>query len=579
MLAVAGLAFREGVRRRILWAVPLAMAAIVLLVLLADPSDERQAISQAVRAALFASGLMAIVVPLILGCAAFPREIESRVIFSIVTKPVTRLELIVGKITGLAGLVAVVLTAMGVFSMIVLFLLQARLVDSVDARLASGTADEKRRPYLQYVVDQGLLGLDGPNGAKDLQIYAFPPDIAHDDTGDTPRYFSPSDYFALVPFRFDEALLDRVLAALEQEQAVDVRVLLRLDWQLLPGRLPPGSLPVGVQSLDSLPPTVPPVVGIDLRAQNGARIASLESLPNNGTALPADGSQAEWASAGSIALPPEFVRRLLTAASDGRSVDIGVWGYSVDYAFGITRDAVALQFQLGDDDPLMVRPAVGDDGRGAIRLETRFGRGGLGLRAAADRTDTPSPAGVFAFRETPLSDGDDEVGFLAIGDAEISESHLGGLADDAGRVRVRGVTTDGRASPWQIVFLDTGLPAYFDLPEAITANGQFDIQMQSLARGQIVSIAASGLRAADAGGHVWQSLAKALINQWLLGLLVAILAVAFGTFVNWPVALISDDYGHRRSLGGRTDRHQLRRPRCRAADFRVRRRRRLRRRP
>ncbi|MEM1011192.1 MAG: ABC transporter permease [Planctomycetota bacterium] len=538
-MAVAGLTFREGVRRRALYVVPLAMVATVLLVLLADPRDERQAISQAIRATLFASGLIAIVVPLILGCASFPREIESRVIFSIITKPVTRLELIVGKIAGLGGLVAVVLVAMGVFSSAVLLVLENRLIDTVERRLASGLADEGRRPYLQYVADRGLLGVDGPRSARDFQLYATAPDIAHGDDDVEPRFFGPNDYFAMVPFAMDPATAEELRSeAVAEGSTTSVSVLLRLDWKLLPGRLPPGSLPVGVQSLDALPPLQPPRVAIDLRTSDGDRFVTVQMIPNNAALLSMDGAAASWADTGSITLTSDAVERLLEVFAVTGEAVVGVWGLAGDYAYGITPDSVAIRITRNDGSIFELLPATGDNPRNAIRLETRYGRGGLGLRVGLDANDTPSPVGVFAFRDTPLGGADEGVGFLAVGDAEISESHLGNLALAAGRVRVRGITPDGTTSPWQTIFLDTGLPAFFELPVSITSAGDFDLQVQSQARGQIVSMSTSGVRAADAGGHVFVSIAKALLNQWLLGLLVATLAVVFGTFVNWPVALV-----------------------------------------
>ena len=76
---------------------------------------------------------------IILACTNLPKEIESRVIYTIVTKPTTRLELIVGKVMGFARVSATVLIIMGLFTWGYLEIRQRGQLKQVAERLRSGT--------------------------------------------------------------------------------------------------------------------------------------------------------------------------------------------------------------------------------------------------------------------------------------------------------------------------------------------------------------------------------------------------------------------------------------------------------
>ena len=77
-------------------------------------SMEADAIRQTIKVAMFATGLIAVcVLMIILGCTNLPKEIDNRVIYTIVTKPTTRLEIVLGKIIGFARVSATILFIMG----------------------------------------------------------------------------------------------------------------------------------------------------------------------------------------------------------------------------------------------------------------------------------------------------------------------------------------------------------------------------------------------------------------------------------------------------------------------------------
>src|ERR1700685_1897239 len=88
--AIAGVCFDESLRRRILWITPLAILGVIIVSQLQKPTDEQDAIRQITKFCLFATGLVVVISTIILAASNLPREIETRVIYTVVTKPVTR---------------------------------------------------------------------------------------------------------------------------------------------------------------------------------------------------------------------------------------------------------------------------------------------------------------------------------------------------------------------------------------------------------------------------------------------------------------------------------------------------------
>src|SRR5207249_10186075 len=114
--AVSSVCFAESYRRRILLITPLAIIGVIIVAQLQQPFDEQDAVFQTIKFSLFATGLLITVTAIILACTNLPREIENRVIYTVVTKPTTRLEIVLGKILGFARVSALILLIMGLFT-------------------------------------------------------------------------------------------------------------------------------------------------------------------------------------------------------------------------------------------------------------------------------------------------------------------------------------------------------------------------------------------------------------------------------------------------------------------------------
>src|SRR5687768_8501351 len=146
--AISGVCFWESVRRRVLWIAPLAILGVIIVSQLQRPFDEQDAIRQTTKICLFATALVVAMTTIILACTNLPREIESRVIYTVVTKPTTRLEIVLGKVVGFARVSLAILLIMGLFSFGYLWLRAWNMQRDIAARLEAGAVTDAMRPTL-----------------------------------------------------------------------------------------------------------------------------------------------------------------------------------------------------------------------------------------------------------------------------------------------------------------------------------------------------------------------------------------------------------------------------------------------
>src|SRR5207302_1970479 len=149
--------FAESIRRRVLLITPLAIVGMIAVAQLQRPVDEADAVRQTIKFCLFATGLVVSIVTIILASTNLPREIENRVIYTVVTKPTTRLEIILGKIVGFARVSAAILLIMGLFTWGYAHLRASQLLGHARARLEVISAADPARPALEHYVQAGLL--------------------------------------------------------------------------------------------------------------------------------------------------------------------------------------------------------------------------------------------------------------------------------------------------------------------------------------------------------------------------------------------------------------------------------------
>jgi ABC-type transport system involved in multi-copper enzyme maturation permease subunit len=115
--ALAKLSFKEALRRRVLW----AFSALLLVFLFASwflPYKPEDQVRNYVRAVYWAMTPLLLVTAGLLASFSIPADLKSQTMHTIVTKPVERFEIILGRFIGYTSLMTLVLVVMNLFSLI-----------------------------------------------------------------------------------------------------------------------------------------------------------------------------------------------------------------------------------------------------------------------------------------------------------------------------------------------------------------------------------------------------------------------------------------------------------------------------
>src|SRR5439155_3686412 len=176
--AISHVVWVEAWRRRVFLITPLAIVGVIVISQLQRPLDEQDAIRQTTKFCIFATGLLVAVSTIILACTNLPREIENRVIYSVVTKPTTRLEIVLGKVIGFAKVSLAILLIMGVFSYGYLAFRAWNMRREIAARLADKDVPVPLTSVasLTYYRDAGLLGAKTLAEPRTLQVFSRLPE-------------------------------------------------------------------------------------------------------------------------------------------------------------------------------------------------------------------------------------------------------------------------------------------------------------------------------------------------------------------------------------------------------------------
>src|SRR5206468_3842967 len=119
---------------------------------------------------------------------------ENRVIYTVVTKPTTRLEIVAGKVVGFARVSFWILLIMGLFTYGYLYLRAWSLERDIAIRLDRDAVDAVSKPTLQHYRQAGLMNAKRRVEADSLQIFSHAP-----KAGETTRWFG-ADQDMIVPF-------------------------------------------------------------------------------------------------------------------------------------------------------------------------------------------------------------------------------------------------------------------------------------------------------------------------------------------------------------------------------------------
>ncbi|HEX4125554.1 MAG TPA: hypothetical protein VHY37_12560, partial [Tepidisphaeraceae bacterium] len=553
VLAIADACFVESIRRKVLLVTPLAILGLIVVVQLQEPASEQDAIHQTARFCLFASGLLVAVTAIILACTNLPREIENRVIYTIVTKPTTRLEIVLGKIVGFAGVSAAILLIMGVFTWGYLQVRNWELVGKIRTELKTLPTDSPLRPTVAYYANAGLLTTRSLDAPSSMQVYSRAPgndDRMHYSGGGVSAYF-------IVPF----ALTQDQSAALQEAQQTSTPLILKCDFQIVQhkpsaqqlkdikelglrprggkptdiyGPFLPNANPVNPDDLSNLPI---PQVKVRILDRYGDAMTEFGQIDDEGMDVPATGRP------GYATLKPEVIVKLIQ--SPRFALEFSAVTPAVEY--GVDANSVSLFIPNPHDannPQLIIHPAIGDPAApngGRIDFQARASRYGEQL---VSRADGSGPVSVFHFQNVAIPDESGQPGKPAVVPFQIAvmverSGEFNPKGSNLSRISLQIFNHDtGRTSDTIILTPELDRANYIDVPRSELAGGNFDLLIRGLSPGQLLDVKPVSVAMITANRSFAFNLFKSLFILWMLSVLVVVIAVFCSTFLSWPIAVV-----------------------------------------
>jgi ABC-type transport system involved in multi-copper enzyme maturation permease subunit len=505
--AISGVCFAESIRRRVLWIIPLAIVGLVIVVQLQQPLDEQDAIRETTKFCLFAAGLVVVTSTIILACTNLPREIENRVIFTVVTKPTTRLEIVLGKIVGFARVSFTILLIMGIFTFGYLHFRAWSLERDLRERLSLNAVEAISRPTFQHYVDAGLLNAKTLANPTDMNIFGQAP-----VPGSNRRYPQPEGYM-LVPFKLPADMWAVVDTDNSQHPGPGMVIQARAGYDPAPAKAGKSS-------------AVPPKISISIfdPNANSALSADIVKMPS-GVIPSTDGSLPLFAT-----IPPAYVATLtkfpfIYVALDFNPGDNKIW-FNVDPA----NPPVQLQIPVTTSpDPIRVNPS----GPAVFT-----GREGVSGQQVKGNSSGQGQACVYRYRDLPITPraGATVPIEFRVGVEKGGETNEQDIPTDAS-MEIVNLDDQSRFGPI-VIHPENNRPCYSSVPAAAVEGGNFDIIVHCLSDGQWINVRPRSLNVVQAQSSFALNLTKSLTVLWLLSILVTTISVFCSTFLSWPIAVM-----------------------------------------
>ncbi|MEO6434557.1 MAG: hypothetical protein ABIP55_02195 [Tepidisphaeraceae bacterium] len=553
--AIGSVCWTEAWRRRIWLIPPLAFLGVVIISQLQRPLDEQDAIRQTTKFCIFATGLVVAVTTIILACTNLPREIENRVIYSLVTKPTTRLEIVLGKVVGFATVSFTILLIMGVLSFGYLAVRAKLMQRYIAQRLETGAVGGmSSAATLNYYRETGLLSAKQLEEADALDVYARLPDAA-----ESKRYFYGwGDGSMLVAFDINPAEITPA-GGDGGQSGLAVRVALgyaKIDPARLKAAANAATAPAAGAAA-STGPTSKPYYGpflmspeeraLVMAGRNPAAfpVVSIEVMDANqnhvGNAVPIGPSRPfELTNRDGLSVVEAYIEPKPAATLKGR-IYIKITGMSADTEYYAdlkqTPFPIALASQAAGK---LLPPAKTPDGKEITPIfQARQGNSGQSLRGG-----TRSPTAFYQFRGASYSLEDGKAPFeLRSGversgaDDEEDEGPIDGDRPTQVAVQVQNLAAN-TLSDEIILQPESNRTVFFRVPEDAIAGGDFNVLVRTLSRGDHLGITPGSLVLIAAQQTFAWNLAKSLFILWLMTVLIAAVAVFCSTFLSWPIAVV-----------------------------------------
>jgi ABC-type transport system involved in multi-copper enzyme maturation permease subunit len=534
--AISSVCFTQAIRRRVLWLTPLVVLGTVVVAQLAHPIDAQDDMRQTIKLLLFATGLLVTLVIVLLAATNLPKEIETRVIYTVATKPATRLEIVLGKAIGFARVSGTVLLLMGVLGLGYLYLKEWHLVRQVDADLATpGAVGSLSRQTQEYYRSAGLLHARRyavPRGADDAD-FSGGLQIVSGSGGQWSLGGGEQDI--VVPFRNFAADVPPQIRQRLGPAGFLVRMALATRTA---GGLPKPQIPIEGPGVPPVPLPQDPRVQINILDAN--RELAMPGVEVLRRAVKTEGGYR----------PSEQPAREGLALRG--TADLVAW---------IDAKALARMDEAGDVIYLQVHPAVANyeyaiqdveitymNASGALASAQRLGgpvyRGRPSPRGQQLRGDRGGrgPVATFRFNEGQVESSDSKVPFELRVTIERSGGDQESEGDDPTRLELA-FHPDGAGSPRHRLVLtpESNRSVLFEVPASAVGSGRFTVDLRNLTTGHWISLRAgenASLRLVASAQSFALNLFKSLLVMWLMAILVAVIAVFCSTFVSWPIAVV-----------------------------------------
>jgi ABC-type transport system involved in multi-copper enzyme maturation permease subunit len=535
--AISSVCFAESIRRKVLWVIPLAILGVIAISLLQHATDPQEAIRQTIKFCLFASGLMVTVTAVILACTNLPREIENRVIFTIVTKPTTRLEIVLGKVLGFIRVSGLIVLIMGAFTFAYLGLENSRLGAQVAERLKT-EKDPSTRTTLEAYQTAGLLGTRSLETPVDFQIWE------HDVTPEGTHWLTGGyGYTALVPFDLsdqDKAALEAAGADPEHKSVMIINTMrlkrskptsdeeqwivgkkLALENQGIGptvGGATISPIPIPQLTLRVLDPNMSVVLAE--KDIHGGNMATARA------GIPLSSTEPYTITAG---LSAEAIRTLIQTGKF--YIQVIPETYSVEYEIAPTPTVLDI-FDPGTRSEQVIKQAKPP---GELKFISASGRYGMKIVGKADGTGS---IGFFRFTgaETPVDPSKPAVFRLHAG-VERTGEYDASKAWSVVTLTVRNRNT-GQTSPPVECHPETSQDIPVAVPAEYVKGGNFDVFVRGMDNGQFVGLTSSSVELISGEHSFVVNLLASLFLLWLLSILVVTIAIFTSTFLSWPIAIV-----------------------------------------
>ncbi len=165
--AVARITILEARAARV-WLLPLIWLIISLILLnVVRPFDASERIPLYIKVLLLGQEVLLLVMLGIMACLSFPRDRERKIVISTASKPISRLEMFLGKIVGFSTVAFFLLVIMGLLTWSVLLLADRKLRDDARAQYLLSDSDYKRSVERR---EQAVVQGESPQAVQDIVL-------------------------------------------------------------------------------------------------------------------------------------------------------------------------------------------------------------------------------------------------------------------------------------------------------------------------------------------------------------------------------------------------------------------------